>query len=145
MALTLVTLVWVFGRQMQTVQAQGERLAVRFTLKILREAMVLEQILKRTQPTTAAAGAASRNPFTLLASLPANFAGEVSSSKADSIVPGNWVFDPECACVGYRLLYPQWLEPEQFADVIWFRLSPVPGEVRLIAQVPYIWLGQPLN
>ena len=142
MALVVMTLVWVFGRQMQTVQAQSERLAVRFTLKILREAMLLEQILKRAQPTTTAA---TRNPFALLDSLPANFAGEVASSKADSIVPGNWVFDPECACVGYRLLYPQWLEPEQFADVIWFRLSPAPGEVRLIAQARYVWLDQPLN
>ncbi|MEI8157488.1 MAG: hypothetical protein WCH60_11540 [Burkholderiales bacterium] len=146
LALVVMTLVWVFGRQMQTVQAQSERLAVRFTLKILREAMLLEQILKRAQPTTTAAtGTATRNPFALLDSLPANFAGEVASSKADSIVPGNWVFDPECACVGYRLLYPQWLEPEQFADVIWFRLSPAPGEVRLIAQARYVWLDQPLN
>jgi hypothetical protein len=143
-ALLLVTLVLVFGRQMQTVQAQGERLAVRFTLKILREALRLEQILKRAPPT-AVSGTPNRNPFALLASLPANFSGEVSSSKADTVVPGNWVFDPECGCVGYRLLYPQWLQPEQFADVIWFRVSQSPGEVRMVAQAPYIWLGQPLN
>jgi hypothetical protein len=144
-ALVLVTLFLVFGRQMQTVQAQGERLAVRFTLKILREALRLEQILKRAPPTTAATGTVSRNPFALLTSLPANFAGEISSNKVDTVTPGNWVFDPQCGCVGYRLMYPQWLEPEQFADVIWFRLTQTPGEVRLVAQAPYIWLGQPLN
>ena len=143
-ALMLLTLIWVFGRQMQAMQAQGERLAVRFTLKILREALSLEQILKRS-PSTTATGTANRNPFALLASLPANFAGEVSSIKADTVVPGNWVFDPVCICVGYRLMYPQGLEPEQFADVIWFRVSQAPGEIRMVAQTPYVWLGQPLN
>ena len=143
LALVVMTLVWVFGRQMQVVQAQSERLAVRFTLKILREAMLLEQILKRAQPT--AAGLASRNPFALLESLPANFAGEIPSNKADTIVPGNWVFDPECGCVGYRLMYPQWLKPAQLDDAIWFRLSMSAGEARLVPRVPYIWLDQPLN
>ena len=143
LALVVMTLVWVFGRQMQMVQAQSERLAVRFTLKILREAMLLEQILKRAQPT--AAGLASRNPFALLESLPANFAGEIPSNKADTIVPGNWVFDPECGCVGYRLMYPQWLEPAQLDDTIWFRLSMPGAEVRLVPRVPYLWLDQPLH
>ncbi len=144
LALVVMTLVWVFGRQMQVVQAQSERLAVRFTLKILREAMLLEQILKRAQSTTAA-GIANRNPFALLESLPANFAGEIPSNKADTIVPGNWVFDPECGCVGYRLMYPQWLEPAQLDDTIWFRLSTSGAEVRLVPRVPYLWLDQPLH
>ena len=144
LALVVMTLVWVFGRQMQVVQAQSERLAVRFTLKILREAMLLEQILKRAQSTTAA-GIANRNPFALLESLPANFAGEIAASKVATAAPGSWVFDPQCPCVGYRLMYPQWLEPAQLDDVIWFRLSTSSGEVRLVPQVPYIWLDQPLN
>jgi hypothetical protein len=42
-------------------------------------------------------------------------------------------------------MYPQWLEPAQLDDVIWFRLSTSSGEVRLVPQVPYIWLDQPLN
>jgi hypothetical protein len=106
---------------------------------------MLEQILKRAQPVAGATGTVSHNPFALLASLPANFSGEVSSRKAETVVPGNWVFDPECGCVGYRLLYPQWLAPEQFADVIWFRLSQAPGEVRLVAQARYVWLDQLIN
>ncbi len=141
----LVALFWIFGRQMQIVQAQSERMTVRFTLKTLRDALVLDKFLKRVPSETGATNNLIRNPFLLLADLPANFAGEVSYSKAHTVVPGNWVFDPECRCVGYRLLHPERLEPEQFADVIWFRLSQAPVEVRLVAQAPYIWLGELLD
>ena len=141
-ALILVTLVWAFERQASIVQSQSERMAVRVTIRILREALVVDRLLKGSRP---AVGTATRNPFSVLENRPANFAGEISSTKADTVAPGNWVFDPECGCVGYRLMYPQWLEPQQFADVIWFRLSEAPGEVRLSAQAGYVWLDEPMN
>jgi hypothetical protein len=104
--------------------------------------LVVDRLLKGSR---AVAGTATPNPFSLLESLPANFAGEIAASKVSTAAPGSWVFDPQCPCVGYRLMYPQWLEPAQLDDAIWFRLSTSAGEVRLVPRVPYIWLDQPLN
>ena len=141
-ALILVALVWVFERQASIVQGQSERMAVRVTIRILREAMVADRLLKSSRPVI---GTATPNPFSLLESLPANFAGEIAASKVATVAPGSWVYDPEGPCVGYRLMYPQWLKPAQLDDAIWFRLSMSAGEARLVPRVPYIWLDQPLN
>jgi hypothetical protein len=42
-------------------------------------------------------------------------------------------------------MFPQWLEPAQLDDTIWFRLSTSGAEARLVPQVSYLWLDQPLN
>ena len=141
-ALILVALIWVFERQASIVQGQSERMAVRVTIRVLRDALVVDRLLKGSR---AVAGTATPNPFSLLESLPANFAGEIAVSKVATAAPGSWVYDPECPCVGYRLMFPQWLEPAQLDDTIWFRLSTSATEVRLVSRVPYLWLDQPLN
>ncbi len=141
-ALILVALIWVFERQASIVQGQSERMAVRVTIRVLRDALVVDRLLKGSR---AAAGTDTPNPFALLESLPANFAGEIAASKVSTAAPGSWVFDPQCPCVGYRLMYPQWLEPAQLDDAIWFRVGTSAGDKRLAQQGEYRWLGQSLN
>lgn len=143
-AAVLISLVWALEHQVRVVRGQGERVAVRSTLGALRAALVIEQLLGQVRAGGATA-AATKNPFNLLQVVPPNYAGELVQRDIFSVPPGSWVYDPECGCVGYRLLYPQWLEPEQTADAIWLRVGGTGGEPRLVPMADYRWLGQRLN
>jgi hypothetical protein len=143
--LVLVALIWVVGREARVVQGQGERVAVRATLVTLRTALVIDQLVSHVSATVGASAAKAKNPFTLLQGVPPNYAGELTLRAIYTVPPGSWVFDPECGCVGYRLLYPQWLEPEQEADAIWFRVVTSAQAPRLSQLAPYRWFGQSLN
>ena len=140
----LVALIAAFERQVGVVQGQAERLTVQLTLKALRDTLTLEQLLRTTRQPSASAEPKTINPFALLHSS-TNFAGNVSMATVGTVPPGNWVFDPECGCIGYRLRYPQGLEPTQEADAIWFRVETVNGVFRLSPQVNYRWLKQVLR
>ncbi len=144
-ALVLVALIWTVGREARVVQGQGERVAVKATLATLRTALVIDQLVVHATSKSGAQNTRPKNPFTLLDGLPPNYAGELTLRNIYSVPPGSWVFDPDCGCVGYRLLYPEWLEPEQEADAIWFRVGAVGQGPRLSQQAEYRWFGQKLN
>lgn len=141
LSLVLVALFWIFGLQVREVQAQGEKVGVWSTLAQLRAALVVEQLRHRMRPGEATA---EKNPFRLLQALPPNFAGEIAVQDAEKALPGNWFYDPACGCAGYRLLYPQWLEPVQAADTVWFKIVITTGEVLLVPRGRYVWFGQAL-
>ncbi len=140
----LVALIAAFERQVGVVQGQAERLTVQLTLKALRDTLTLEQLLRTTRQPSASTQAKPVNPFALLEGVP-NFAGNASMVTVGTVPPGNWVYDPDCGCIGYRLRYPQGLEPTQEADAIWFRLETVNGVFRLSPQVNYRWFEQILR
>jgi len=146
-AVVLIGLVWALEHQMRVVRGQGERVAVRSTLGSLRAALVIDQLMAqvRAKNATSGATAASKNPFILLQGVPPNYAGELAQRDIFSVPPGSWVYDPQCGCIGYRLLYAQWLEPEQAAGAIWLRVGGATGEPRLVPMADYLWLGQRLN
>ena len=144
-ALVLIVLIWVFGREARVVQGHGERVAVKATLASLRAALAIDQLTGHARAKIDSRAPKPKNPFTLLQSVPPNYAGESTLRAIDSVPPGSWIFDPECGCVGYRLMYPQWLEPEQEADAIWFRVGTSTADERLAQQGEYRWLGQSLN
>ncbi len=143
-AAVLVALIWVFERQVGVVQGQAERLTVQLTLKALRDTLTLEQLLKPTRPSGTSAAQKTINPFALLQGTP-NFAGNASMASIGTVPPGNWVFDPDCGCIGYRLRYPQGLEPTQEADAIWFRVEAANGVFRLSPKASYRWFEQVLR
>lgn len=140
----LVTLIWAFERQVAVVQGQAERLTVQLTLKALRDTLTLEHLLRTTRPPRASTEPTTLNPFALLEGTP-NFAGNVTVANVGTVSPGTWVFDPECGCIGYRLRYPQGLEPAQEADAIWFRVEAVNGVFRLFPRANYRWFEQVLR
>lgn len=140
----LVALIWAFERQVAVVQGLAERLTVQLTLKALRDTLTLEQLLKATRQTGTSTLPKTTNPFALLQGVP-NFAGNVTMATVGTVAPGNWVFDPDCGCVGYRLRYPQGLEPTQEADAIWFRVEAVNSVFRLSPQADYRWFEQVLR
>ena len=151
LVLVLLLLVWAFDHQIRSVQVQGERAAVQSALGHLRTALVLSRVTAQVgnthgadQPLPASGGAA-RNPFLLLEKMPANFAGDHEVGQAHSMTPGTWVFDAECACLGYRLLYPEGLDAPHDAGAIWFRVEGLAGPMQIKAMVPYVWRGQVVN
>ena len=141
--LVLVALIWVFGRQVRAVQSQSERAAVQSTLGVLRTALVVDHV---TQQARGGANlAAVPNPFLLLKTVPTNFAVVGSMANADAIALGAWVFDAECACIGYRLLYPEALEVPEGAQAVWFRIGGPAGALQIQPLTRYVWQGQVLN
>ena len=141
--LVLVALIWVFGRQVRAVQSQSERAAVQSTVGVLRTALVVDHVTQ--QARGAANRAAPLNPFLLLKTVPTNFAGVGSMANADAMVLGAWVFDAECACIGYRLLYPEALEEPEGAQTVWFRIGGPAGALQVQPLTRYVWQGQVLN
>jgi hypothetical protein len=143
--LVLFALIWVLGREARVVQGQGERVAVKATLASLKAALAIDQLTAQMRAQKGTSTEKPKNPFTLMQGATPNYAGELTLRNIDSVPPGSWVFDPECGCVGYRLLYPQWLEPEQEADAIWFRVGATLADPRLKQQAQYRWFGQSMN
>lgn len=143
----LIGLVWGLEHESRVVRGQGERVAVRATLSSLRASLVIDHLTAqlRSPRTPAATSREARNPFLLLQQVPPNYAGELAMRNIYSVPPGSWVFDPECGCVGYRLLYAQWLEPPQEAETMWFRVTQTGDAPGLMAMSEYDWFGQRVN
>ncbi len=132
-------------RQVRVVQGQGELAAVKSTLGALRTALVIDHLQQAVHVTKPTVAEQQRNPFMLLKEVPANYAGEFGASQIETVVPGSWVFDPDCRCVGYLLSQPQWLDNPTYTQALWFQLSSAPGPLQITAIDAYIWQGQALN
>ncbi len=133
----VVVLIWVFERQTRVVRGQAEHVAARSTLNALRLSLT---IVQRTPTGASRMPALPFNPFTLFQVVPGNFAGERAKSDTDDLPPGSWVYDPDCGCVGYRLMFPEWLESSEGS--IWFRMDSSADGVQLVPLAEYVWLGQ---
>jgi hypothetical protein len=146
-ALILLGLGFAFEREIRSLQAQSERVLVWSSLASLRTALVLNRLARQVRPDDQSL--VEKNPFRLLQQLPPNFAGEMPMRDVYRVAPGSWVFDPDCPCVGYRLLYPEWLEPAQEVGAIWFRIGHAGGDAgggaSLTPLADYLWLGARLK
>ena len=139
----IVVLSMVFFRQVQLLQGQAELAAIQATLGALRTTLVIDHLQRSVDAKAAAA--TSSNPFELLQRRPPNYLGEMSATKARDATPGNWVFDPECACVGYLPRHGQWLESANAESLAWFRVTGAPGPRQITARERYVWQGQALE
>ncbi len=142
-ALILLGLGFAFEREIRSLQGQSERVFVWSTLASLRTALVINRLARQVRPDDASL--IEKNPFRLLQQLPPNYAGELPMRNVHLVPPGSWLFDPDCPCVGYRLLYPEWLEPAQEVGVVWFRLGNTEGSPSLTPLADYLWLGAHLK
>jgi hypothetical protein len=141
----ILVLAVVFVRQMRVMQGQGELESVKSTLGALRTAFVIDHLHKNVVTTNAPVTPVQRNPFELLQHRPVNYAGEIRQTQTTVAPVGAWVFDADCACVGYAPLDAQWLESSRGNAVIWFQISGDPGPLQLTAKQTYIWQGQLMN
>jgi len=145
-ALVLV-LVLVFNRHMRELQGQTERVTVQTTLGALRTAMMLDYLHHTVDAGQASARLSmlQSNPFELLERYPVNYLGLVSAQKAAAAAPGQWMFEPDCVCVGYTPLNPQWFESPSGSPMPWYAVRAAEGPMQLIAQEAYRWQGQLLD
>ncbi len=134
---------FAFERQIRSLQAQSERVFVTSTVASLRTGLVLNRLTRELRPNDASLMV--NNPFFLMQQLPSNYAGEMPMRDIYRVAPGSWVFDPDCPCVGYRLLYPDWLAPRQEIGVIWFQLGKNGSNSTLTARSTYVWVGMSLK
>nr|WP_295786316.1 hypothetical protein [Rhodoferax sp.] len=142
-ALILLGLGFAFEREIRSLQAQSERVLVWSSLASLRTALVLNRLARQVRPDDQSL--VEKNPFRLLQQLPPNFAGEMPMRDVYRVAPGSWMFDPDCPCVGYRLQYPEWLEPAQEVSAIWFRIGNAGGSPSMTPLAEYRWLGMRLK
>ncbi len=138
-ALVLLGVGFAFEREIRSLQGQSERVFALSTVASLRTALMLNRLARELRPGDQSL--VENNPFRLLQQLPPNFVGEISMRDLYRVAPGSWMFDPTCHCVGYRLLYPEWLEPAQELGGIWFRIGKNEGVPTLTPLADYLWLG----
>ena len=142
LAIVILILAGIFGRYAHQVQGQSERASVLATLGALRTALVLDQIHQTVAPQQRNTTRASENPFDALERLPVNYGGMVQNHNLDVVIPGNWVFDPECICVGYRPMDPDWLESPPGTQILWYSVVRESDLRQLRPMAVYQWQGQ---
>ena len=145
MGMVVAILVAAFMHYTRIVQGQGEYAAVRSTLGALRSALVIDHLQRSAAKPAGAVVNGQRNPFDLLQQRPANYSGVASSEQAASVVPGSWVFDPLCPCIGYRPLDDLWFDSPSGEPMAWFQLQGAPGPLQLTGKEIYRWQGQLLD
>ena len=145
MSLIVAVLASVFVLQYRDLEAQVEFSGIQSTLGAVRTAALMDFLVRAASGTPRPAGSAPVNPFTLLQAPPDNYAGEVRMGELAEVEPGSWMFDPDCVCVGYRPLHPQWLKPDQDPAALWFRLNATGGPPQLTPMHRYRWRGIAIN
>jgi hypothetical protein len=145
LTVVILVLIGVFGQYFGVVQGQGERAAIQSVLGVLRSTFVVDHATRMTKIATAPVGPTQRNPFPMLKSKMLNYTGEFSMQKIFTTAPGSWVFDPECGCIGYLPLNPQWIEYPPDTLAIWFRVTAGDGPLQIEALQKYVWQGQILK
>ena len=139
--LVTTVLVVAFVRQVRVVQGQMELASIKSTLGGLRTALVIDHLQRQVTIGRSTAMVPQRNPFELLQVRPANYLGNVSQMPTGDIVPGSWIFDAGCGCVGYKPMYSQWFESPNGEAMAWFRVVGSIGPLELVANEAYSWQG----
>jgi len=137
-------------RDFGDVQAQVEGAAIKTNLGGLRTAFAIDYLAHQVAVSQGAGpaqpmAAQQTNPFLLLHRMPSNYAGEMQTAEVTNLPPGSWLFDPACACVAYRPLYPEWLNSPSGAGVLWFDVVGAPGPLQLHPREAYVWKGEALT
>lgn len=137
LALVVLGFAGLFGHYTQRVHSQAERAAVLTTLGALRTALVLEQL----HPTVRTVTTSIANPLDALAQYPATYAGTVTGRDVAAVAPGQWVFDDDCACIGYKPTYLDWLQSNQQLQALWFQRRGRGSATLLVPLDRYVWDG----
>ena len=141
LAIVMLILAGVFGHYARQVQGQSERASILSTLGALRTALVLNNVHQSVASKQRSRANANTNPFDTLERLPANYGGIVHDREVNAVTPGRWVFDPECPCVGYRPMDPEWLEAPPGTQMLWYLVVQEAGIDQLHPMADYKWQG----
>jgi hypothetical protein len=143
--LTLLVLVGAFGYYAEIVQGEAEAAAIKSTLGSLRTAFVLDHLKQKMDESNGSVAVVQRNPFLLLNATPPNYVGDREGQGPEPLLPGTWVYDTLCICVGYSPAHSQWVQGADVAQTLWFRISAPPPPFQLHATQRYNWRGDTLN
>lgn len=141
LALVVLGFAGVFGYYAQRVHSQAERAAVLSALGALRTALVLEHLHTTVRNAPATQMTPATNPFDALAQRPATYAGTVTGRDVAAVAPGQWVFDADCACIGYKPLYLDWLQSNERLQALWFQRRGRGSATLLVPLDRYVWDG----
>ena len=141
LAVVILAIAAVAGHYTRILKAQAERSAVLSTLGALRTGLVIAHLQRASVANLVTLSGPQLNPFTVLRTLPLNYRGEFSVVGALAVSPGGWVYDPQCACVGYVPLDAGWSDGASQAGALWFKIDTGPGPSQVTAQGIYIWRG----
>jgi len=145
MLVLVIALGTALAYQVRNVGGQAELAQIKSTLGALRTALVVAHLQSAVAGSRGGGQAvvlAQRNPFAALQQPPAHYAG-LADPQALAVLPGgSWVFDPGCACIGYRPLEATWLESPKDAVALWFRVEAAAGPMQITALQSYVWMGQ---
>ncbi len=141
LALVVLGFAGVFGYYAQRVHSQAERAAVLSALGALRTALVLEHLHTTVRNAPATQMTPATNPFDALAQHPATYAGTVTGRDVAAVAPGQWVFDADCACIGYKPLYLDWLQSSERLQALWFQRRGRGSATLLVPLDRYVWDG----
>ena len=143
LTLVLLGFVWFFGQHVRRIHSQAERAQVLSTLGALRTAMVLSHLQAEVpgsgKPLVAPDSA---NPFDALGYRLPNYGGEVSARDVGAVPSGQWVYDAQCGCIGYKPLYLDWLESRENLEALWFQRRSLGAVGVLVPLDRYVWQGQ---
>ena len=145
LALLVLAVGFWFARQAYVVKGQAELAAVRTTLGALRTAFILEHLRQAVQDPVKGVAPSQRNPFDLVQTRPPNYRGAIQPLQLLDVPAGQWFFETEGECIGYRPFHPEWLDSPNSDTVAWYRVSQPPGPLQLNPLEPYRWQGAPLE
>ena len=141
LATLVLAVAGIFGHYVRVIQGQGERAAVMSTLGALRTALVVDHVQRAAKAAKADQALAPLNPFLVLQTLPVNYGGEMSVLQSLAAPAGRWVYDPQCACVGYLPVDSAWQSNASDASILWFKVTDGAGPRELVAMGAYVWQG----
>lgn len=142
LAVVVLALIGIFGRQVKIVQGQAELATIKSTLGSIRTAFVLDHLKRQVAGNAGNVASGQRNPFLLLESTPANYIGQDVNGE---LPVGSWRFDAECGCIAYTPVHSQFLENASADPTLWFRISPPPGPFQVTPTERYVWQGEALQ
>ncbi len=141
----LAVLALTFLYHLQAVSDQVEVASVKTTVAALRTALALHHVGRGSTGGQADVASIEQGPFGLLHQRPVNFAGAVRHGRTAVLVQGAWVFDPDCACVGYTPLRTPWRFGSDPDATLWFQLIAGAAAPRLQPMGRYVMRGQPIE
>lgn len=145
--LLLAAVVAAFLDKARDVQGRAELGAFQYTLGTLRASLAVEQVRLATAGSPLSA---TPNPFNLLSRRPANYAGEMAMTDAQSgaLAGGYWFYDNQCPCIGYRPAHDRRFMAASGGKLMIFGLLPdrvmasIGAAGVLVAREPYLWWGE---
>lgn len=141
----LAVLALTFVHHARAVSDQLEVASVKTTVAALRTALALHHVGRVGAGAQDDAALIEQGPFGLLQQRPVNFAGAVRHARTAVLAQGSWVYDPDCACVGYTPQGNQWRFGSEPPATIWFQFVAGQAAPRLQPMGRYVMRGQPIE